>query len=239
MRVAIVDDIAAERELLRERLEEQLALRSLCADIVEYKSGEDFLAAARKQPFSLAFLDIYMEGMDGIRTAEGLRAFDVDCLLVITTTSTDHALEGFRVRAMHYLVKPYAGGEIGVLLDEIQKRQPVQEKYIEVRATAGAARLRYRDILYAEHFQHKIYIHTTDGKEVVTRQTFGEFTRELSDGRFFLCSRGVIVNLEHARDFDGNAFLLPKDRRVAVSRDLAKQARSAFGDYLFERGRDR
>ena len=239
MRIAIVDDIAAERELLKERLDAQLARRALCADIDTYENGEDFLAAAEKEHFSLVFLDIYMEGMSGVETAERLRGFDTDCLLVFTTTSADHALEGFRVRAMHYLVKPYSGEDIAALFDEIEKRQPVQEKYIEVRSAGGNVRLRYRDILYAEHFQHRVYIHTADGREVVTRQTFSEFTRELSDGRFFLCSRGVIVNLEHAGDFDGAAFLLPGGKHIPVSRELAKQARSALGDFLFERGRTR
>ena len=82
MRIAIVDDLAAERHFLREQLEQKL-------------------------PFSVAFLDIYMMGMTGIEAARELRKTDTDCLLIFTTTSTDHALEGFQVRAMHYLVKPF------------------------------------------------------------------------------------------------------------------------------------
>lgn len=237
MRIAIVDDIVSEQKLLRNRLETQLSRYSLHADIFEYKSGKDFLSAAEKEPFSLVFLDIYMDGMSGVEAAQKLRTFDTECMLVFSTTSTDHALEGFRVRAMHYLVKPYSDDDIETLTEEIIKRLPVQEKYIEVRAAGGTVRLRYGDILYAEHFQHRIYIHTTGEKEVITRQTFNEFTRELSDERFFLCSRGVIVNMEHAGDFDGTAFLLMDGRSIPVSRDLAKHARSAFGNYLFGKGR--
>ena len=58
MRIAIVDDLAAERALLKDRLERQLHLRSVQADILEYESGEEFLKAARKAPFTAAFLDI-------------------------------------------------------------------------------------------------------------------------------------------------------------------------------------
>ncbi len=53
-----------------------------------------------------------MSGANGIETAKELRDFDSDALLIFTTTSTDHALEGFRVRAMHYLVKPYEEKEL-------------------------------------------------------------------------------------------------------------------------------
>ena len=58
----------------------------------------------------------------------------------------------------------------------------------------------------------------------------------LTDWRFFLCSRGVLVNMEHAKDFDGTDFILKNGKRISVSRNLAKAARMAFGDFLFGRG---
>ena len=98
----------------------------------------------------------------------------------------------------------------------------------------GPVRLRFREILYAEHYRHQIYIYRTDGQKTVTRQTFREFTADLTDRRFFLCSRGVIVNLEYAKDFDGTVFILKSRQRIPVSRDLAKTARQTFCDFLFE-----
>ena len=88
MRIAIVDDLADERVLLRQRLEHQLARRNVQADLLEYESGEAFLTAAQDEPFTVAFLDIYMAGANGIETARALRQHDTDCLLIFTTTST-------------------------------------------------------------------------------------------------------------------------------------------------------
>ena len=119
MRIAIVDDLAAERTLLKGRLEWQLQRRKVQADILEYESGETFLEAARKAPFTAAFLDIYMDGMTGMEAAKKLRKTDTDCLLVFITTSTDHALEGFQVRALHYLVKPLTEADIDALTDAL------------------------------------------------------------------------------------------------------------------------
>ena len=235
MRIAIVDDIASERENLKERVTAQLARLSLEAAIFCYASGTDFLAGAGKEHFDLVFLDIYMGNENGVDTAEELRRFDPDCLLVFTTTSADHALDGFRVRALHYLVKPYGDAALVALFDEIIRRFPITDKYIEINTAGGIVRLRFRDILYAEHYQHQIYIYSTDGGRHVMRQTFREFTAALADGRFFLCSRGVLVNMEHAEDFDGTDFLLKDGKKIPVSRDLAKAARMAFGDFLFGR----
>ena len=107
MRIAIVDDLAAERALLQSRLERQFSRRNVQAAFYGFESGEAFLAAEKAQHFTAAFLDIYMNGMSGMEAARELRKLDTDCMLVFTTTSTDHALEGFQVRAMHYLVKPF------------------------------------------------------------------------------------------------------------------------------------
>lgn len=235
MRIAIVDDIASERAKLKIGLDTQLERLSLGAAIYCFGCGADFLSAAGKERFDLVFLDIYMENENGVDTAQTLRRFDADCLLVFTTTSTDHALDGFRVRAFHYLVKPCTEADLADLFDELIKRIPSDDRYIEVNAAGCPVRLRFKEILYAEHHQHQIHIYRTDGKETVTRQTFRELCAGLADGRFFPCSRGVIVNLEHVGDFDGTDFILKNGKRVPVSRDLAKSARMAFGDFLFER----
>lgn len=238
MRIAIVDDIEPERKVLGKRLESQLARLRLHGEISDYETGREFLLAAKKNPFDLVFLDIYMKNENGVDTAKILRRFDTDCLLVFTTTSTDHALDGFRVRAIQYLVKPYTDKELAALFDEVMKRLPAPDQYIEVNAVVGGVvRLRFQEILYAEHFQHQIHIHTVSGQTTVIRKTFREFTGLLEEGDcFFLCSRGLLVNLEHAEDFDGKDFILKNGQHLPVSRNLAQEARLAFGDFLFKRG---
>ena len=72
MRIAIVDDLAAERTLLKELLERQLQRRNVQADILEYESSETFLEAAWKAPFTAAFVDFYMNGMTGMEAAKKL-----------------------------------------------------------------------------------------------------------------------------------------------------------------------
>ena len=238
MRIAIVDDLAAERALLKDRLEQQLHRRNVQADILEYESGETFLEAARKAPFTAAFLDIYMDGMTGMEAAKKLRETNTDCLLVFTTTSTDHALEGFQVRALHYLVKPFTEAELSALLDEMLSKLPRPEPILTVKVDGSDIRLCYRDIVSAEHFAHMISIRTTAGKTFATRQSFKAFTEPLKkDPRFFVCGRGAIVNMENAADFQDAAFCMTDGSRIYVSQELLKAARQAFMEFLLQRGR--
>lgn len=179
MRIAIVEDIAEERKLLRSRLETQFEKRGIYAELVEFENGEDFLAAAKECSFPILFLDIYMSGENGVEVAKELREFDSDCLLIFTTTSVDHALDGFKVRAMQYLVKPYEEAELTKLIDEILSRIPDFGKYIEIKVDGSNVRVPYAKIVYAEHFSHMMHIHTTNGRELITRQSFESFTVSL------------------------------------------------------------
>ena len=235
MRIAIVDDIASERTLLHARLQQQLVKRGVHADLAEFENGEFFLKAAKERSFAVLFLDIYMDGANGVEIARELRKSDPDCLLIFTTTSTDHALEGFRVRALHYLVKPYNEKEISTLLDEILSRIPDSGKYIDVKVNGSNIQIPFKNIIYAEHFSHMIHIHTTGGKEMLTRQSFEAFTASLKmDSRFYSCNRGIVINLEHAVDFDGSMFLMDDDNNIPVSRKLLKNARQTFMEFLFQ-----
>lgn len=237
VRIAVVDDCAADREQLRGELERLLARRRLEGTVAAFDSGEAFLSAAREGPFTLAFLDVYMEPVDGLETARALRRFDRECLLVLSTSSRDHALEGYRVQAVQYLVKPYGLADLEDLFAQLERLLPQPEKYIELRSGRQTVRVRLEELLWAEHFQHQVRVHTAGGGEVSSRLTFREFTELLSgDPRFFVCGRGLLVNLDRAADFDGRDFQLEDGTRVPVSRDLGPAARSAFGDRLFRRG---
>lgn len=132
MRIAIVDDISSERRELHEKLNKLLCSKSLTADILEYESGADFISSANCNPFGVVFMDIYMNKENGIETAKILREFDKNCILIFTTASTDHALEGFKVRAFQYLVKPYSDEDLSTVFYEIAEKLPESEKYIDI-----------------------------------------------------------------------------------------------------------
>ena len=237
MNIAIVDDIAAERALLRSRLERQRSRRNIQANLLEYDTGEAFLSSCAKLQFAVLFLDIYMDGVNGIETAKQFRSMDTHCLLIFTTTSTDHALEGFRVRAMHYLVKPYTEEMISDLIDEILARLPSTERYMTLKLNGTEVPLPFSSFIYAEHFSHMIHVHTSKARELVTRQSFEAFNALLKmDPRFYQCNRGIVINLEHAVDFDGTVFVMDNGNQIPVSQKLVKNARETFMEFLFQKG---
>lgn len=141
------------------------------------------------------------------------------------------------MRAIHYLVKPFAEEELDRLTDEILARIPRPDKYMDLKVGGSDIRLCYQNIIYAEHFAHVIHVHTTAGKTLATRQPFKTFTEPLKkDSRFFICGRGVVVNLEHAEDFEDDSFRMEDGSRIYVSHELQKSARQVFMEFLLQRG---
>lgn len=96
MRIAIVDDLETERAQLKTRLARQLRLCGAEAELLEFESGESFLAAEKEQRFTAAFLDIYMHGMSGMDAAKELRKTDTDCLLVLPRPQPTTRWRAFR-----------------------------------------------------------------------------------------------------------------------------------------------
>ena len=162
----------------------------------------------------------------------------IDAIMVTAANDSKTVDALLKLGVADYLVKPFTEADIGALTDELLARVPQPDKYMELKVEGSEIHLRYQDIVYAEHFAHLIYVHTTVQKTLATRQPFKTFIAPLKDDtRFFVCGRGVIVNLEHAKDLEGAAFRMADGSRVFVSQDLLKSARQAFMEFLLQRGR--
>ena len=178
-----------------------------------------------------------MGAMDGVTMAKKLRRDNDTVQIVFITGYSDYISEGYEVAALHYLVKPYNEKDISELMDEVLSRIPDSGKYIDVKVNGSNIQVPFRSIVFAEHFSHMIHIHTTKTKELVTRQSFEAFLALLKmEPRFYQCNRGIVINLEHAVDFDGEVFVMDDGNQIPVSQKLVKHARQTFMEFLFQRG---
>ena len=106
-RVLVVDDIAANRELLSQDLEDE------GFEVTAVASGPACLAAARAHPPEAILLDIQMAGMDGIETCRQLKADSITQhipVLFVTAARADDAivLAALRAGGNDFLTKPYS-----------------------------------------------------------------------------------------------------------------------------------
>jgi DNA-binding NtrC family response regulator len=111
-RILIVDDEERFRTTLGKRLTE----RDL--DVETVGSGEEAIKLIKEKLFDVVVLDVKMPGMDGIETLAEIKKVNpnLEVLMLTGHASVDSAVDGMRLGAYDYLMKPC---EIDILMEKI------------------------------------------------------------------------------------------------------------------------
>lgn len=88
LRTAIVEDSKPDAERLKQLLKKAFENENISCSC--FASGDEFLRAGWREGYQVVFLDICMEGTNGIETAQRLRAADPDLLIVFVTSSPEY-----------------------------------------------------------------------------------------------------------------------------------------------------
>lgn len=150
LRIAICDDETEARDALRFQLEKIIDDKT--EEIVyEFTSGVNAEKWLRKYPgqIDLLFLDVEMDGMNGMDTAERIRTFDANLLIVFVTGYQDYVFDGYRVGALDYVMKPVGVSRLQEVYDRVKHilKERDRRTFI-VKNSDGVYRFRYEEILY-------------------------------------------------------------------------------------------
>lgn len=169
MHIAIVEDCVFDQKHLIDLIQKNFEKYGEMADFTCYESGEAFLEAFRPGLFNAVFMDIMLakNGLNGLETAEKLRAVAARIPLIFVSNEQDYSLEGYRVHPLDYLLKPVDADTLAWCLNEIRTFR-AEPAYIEIQAVLGQGqsscqRILLDDFLYAETQNHRLIIHTLKG----------------------------------------------------------------------------
>ncbi len=123
MRILIVDDEAFLREELKDSLER-------VAPSNEYFEAENYDGAVKllkENRFDIAFLDIRLQGKNGLDIAETAKRISPQTNIVIITAYSEYALSAFRLFVSGYILKPFTDDDLRAVLDNL--RTPVTAEH--------------------------------------------------------------------------------------------------------------
>ncbi len=217
MKIAIVEDRPEDQEHLMKLLAEDARGRGWTYTLETYASGEAFLAAAGK--FDIVFLDVVMDGIDGLETARRFRAGGGSALVVFVTVEADFAVEGYEVEAAAFLVKPAKAERFHRTLDRLERKLTAQKhKNGPLAVLSPGMEIPAGTVLYATIADHYLKVYA-GGKMLSPNLSMEELRSRLpDDGRFVECSRGVLVNLDHVSEVEAKAVTMDDGTRLPVSR---------------------
>ena len=209
-------------------------------ETVPFLNGEAFLEAFEDGGFSAVFMDIYMDGMDGVATAQKIRGTDSKCVLVFLTSSMDFMPDAFSCHAFEYITKPFSRQRIFQVLTDMLEVIPPMQKYIEVINDRKTVRLFLYEIASVVTDAHYLDISLTGGETLHCRMTMPEFVNLTGgDSRFLAVNKGIMVNAGCILEFTDNCCVLENGAKLPIRvRDRLKIEQAAR-DYNFRKIRER
>ncbi len=238
MKIALVDD---ERLFLDEMVSLCKAYsksRDLQIELSCFSGGNELLSFVNGSPaqrFSIVFLDIYMDDVDGITVAKALKEADPECLLVFLTSSRDFMPEAFGCHAFDYISKPINSERLEKVLDDALRFLPSTHKFIELVSERKTYQVFLKDIVYAVTDGHYLNITLADGSTMRQRMTAAEFlARAGNDDRFFLANRGIILNVGHIVSFEDGCCIMKGGIALPMRVKEARQVEQAVMNRSFE-----
>ncbi len=238
MRIAVIDDQLIEARLLTKHIDKYVEDEGLEKIQVEhFTSGDEFLKAiAEDVRYDIIFLDIYMDGMNGVDTARAIRQKDDEVPLVFCTSSNEYAMESYEVGAVFYLLKPYNHDQVVTMMKRVT---PAVRTSLQTLTLPDGQVVIPRDIVSTEHYNHKITLHMNLAEDVSFRTTQGELEEMFAD-LDYLCvvNRGYIVNLYHVKKMEDNEFIMRDGTRIPISRGKKAEVKKIYEDFVFNRVRN-
>lgn len=197
LRCIVADDEPLAVELIRsyvqrdERLELVGAFTDACAALATLQQGG----------MDLAILDIQMPELSGIEIARA--ADEMGVRVIFITAYREYALDGFRVHAADYLLKPVSRNEFAEAIDRICSRQSAPVQYLTVRSDYRQLRLPFNEILYVEGLKDYVKIYVT-GRErpVITQMSLKAVEQALPADEFVRIHRSFVVAKSRVTAYD-------------------------------------
>ena len=231
--IAVCDD----EKIVRERIISLIEKQHADCHIDSFEAGKELLAD--RKHFDIIFLDIQMEGMNGIETARAIREYDRKAVLIFVTAMKEYVFDAFDVTAFHYLLKPVEDEKFAEVFDsavrEIQERQSTQEApTLFIKTRSRNLTLRQNEIVYIESRGKKVEIHTA--KEVIEiYAVMNELASELGSS-FYRCHRSYLVNMAHIAEYSNDTINLSNGDKVYLSKEKYPEFVKVYMRYLGDGG---
>jgi len=202
--------------------------------VEQFRSGEELLKSLGR--FDVVFLDILMEGMDGMETARRCRKLAFNKMLVFFSSSRDYVFDAYDVEAFHYLVKPVDQGKLRNVLKRVMERErQVSQNYIMVSRERQMRKLFLDSIWYFEIQGRQIQVHEEQGVFTWYEQ-IGILEKQLRGKGFFRCHKSYLINLKYVEIYNRQEAILDNGERIPIARRRYERFCQEMVDYMKKSG---
>lgn len=185
-----------------------------------------------KKQIDIIFMDIQMPEIDGLELSKKI---PIQTKIIFTTAFDQYAIEGYKVNATGYLLKPFnyiefleATEKAKQLLLPTKNKEVEIPDYIFVKSEYKQIKIFLNDIIYIESMKDyvKIFL-TSQSSPIVTLLSLKKLNEELPKENFMRVHRSFIVSLEKIEIVEKNQIVFGKQRIT-----IAEPYREQFENFI-------
>ena len=192
----------------------------------------------QNEQVDLMYVDINMPDLSGVDLVKSLTQ---PPKVIFTTAYRDYALEGFKLDAADYLLKPISYADFLTASEKTRLRyfaeaegtQQIQtnDEFLFIKSEYKIVKIAYKDILYIEGMREYVRIFIKDSKAVMTLMSMKKMEEHLPTNHFMRVHRSYIVNLDMVTTIERMRIVFDKVY-IPIS-DQYKEAFQKFIDHSF------
>ena len=231
MKIAICDDELKHLNSLEN------ALLSISGGKIEcdaFLSGKELLATYEKNPksYDVIFLDMEMDKLNGIETANIIREKDEYVIIVFVTSHTEYMRESFKCLPFRFLVKPVDLAELTEVYNDISKKISKTNKVLTVTEGKAIHRIFSKDIIYCESSNHFVYIHTKDRIYKVCK-SLANFYEQCDKEMIYRVHTSFLVNFHYVKSIRNNFIeMYHSPNEIPISRTYKKSVLAEYTNFV-------
>lgn len=241
LRCALVDDEPLALSLLESYVRKTDSLE-LCGS---YSSAIQAMKSLPEHPVDLLFLDIQMPELNGL---EFSRMVSDNTRIIFTTAFEQYAIDGYRVNALDYLLKPISYNDFIEAVnkalqwfelrkkaetpDSVQISLPTDSNHIYVKSDYKIVQIELDKILYTEGLKDYIKIYTEDNpRPILSLTSMKTMEEKLPSNRFIRVHRSYIVQKQKIKIIDKGRIVFGKEY-IPVSDSYKQELQNYVNEHI-------
>lgn len=216
MKILIYDDCRKDVDVLIERINEFAKIQEIefCIDLC----NDSKYLYENINKYDLLFLDIEINEENGIDIGTKVATIPHDCRIIITSNYKKYLIEGYRINADRYFLKPISKIEFNLEMENIinqyfKKQQGFRDSKISQN------KIYYKDILYIDVYDRKTRIHFINGRVKETNYFLKDWLNKLDAQIFFQIHKSFVLNLNYISEFSKKDIYLMDGTCLPLSRN--------------------
>ncbi len=226
MKIVVCDDEQIYLNDIETHINQYLTEHSLFADICKYLGSNDLINHIAY--FDIAFLDIEMNGENGLQLGKRLREINPDIILIYITAHNNYLDDALDLGSIRFFDKPinsqrfYKGFEAA-----INKLNDSNIRYYVSNDSNGVLSLKASDIIYIEIKGRKTKVVTKD-KPYYSKKSIKDWKSELAKSFFVSPHKSFIINTNYITQFQRDHVILDEKYYVPIAHSNRTEFKKNF-----------